>query len=281
MYIELPQGTKVIGMKPLATSQWAKTFQIQTSSPPSYFLKISTGHHGHEALKGEHESATAIHKTIPDFIPQPLGWGTFQEIPDTHFYLCEFHNLLPGPPAINSFTAKLARLHTSTSSPNGKFGFHVTTYNGNLPQENTYTDTWEAFFTKGLKHILDLHARVAGASELDNLAPAIFSKVIPRLLRPLESHGRTIKPTLVHGDLWCGNTATDSGSEKAMVFDPCCCWAHNEYEMGDWRQTRNRFSEEYFAAYHAIIPPSHPQDEFDDRNALYAIVISEMKRLID
>lgn len=42
--------------------------------------------------------------------------------------------------------------------------------------------------------------------ELEELLPALFDKVIPRLLRPLESEGRTIKPSFVHGDLWGGET---------------------------------------------------------------------------
>jgi protein-ribulosamine 3-kinase len=182
-------------------------------------------------LKGEFESTSAIHGIVPDFIPNPIAWGTFKHVEDTHFYLCDFHHLSEELPEPAAFSAKVAELHKNGISPNGKFGFHVVTYNGNLPQYNDFTDTWEEFFAKGLKHMLNLNRAKAGPSELDDLAPAMFEKVIPRLLRPLETDGHSVKPSLVHGDLWCGNAAVDMDTERPIVFDPCCSWAHNECEL--------------------------------------------------
>lgn len=192
-------------------------------------LQTSTGHHGRESLKGEFESTSAMRAITPDFVPLPIAWGTYKSAPDTHFYLCEFRNLgeeLPEPPL---FCQKLAELHKNGISPNGKFGFPVVTYNGNLPQENGFTDTWEEFFVNGLRHMLRLNVAAAGISEeLEGLLPDMFGKVIPRLLRPLEKGGNAIKPCLVHGDLWCGNAAVDMEDDSPLVFDPCCFWAHNE-----------------------------------------------------
>jgi len=56
----------------------------------------------------------------------------------------------------------------------------------------------------------------------------LFDKVIPRLLRPLETNGRTVKPCLVHGDLWYGNAGVNAGTNASLVFDACCFYAHNE-----------------------------------------------------
>lgn len=65
--------------------------------------------------------------------------------------------------------------------------------------------------------------------ELAELMPVLFDKIIPRLLRPLESKGRTIQPSLVHGDLWYGNTGiTDGDTKEGIVYDPASFWAHNE-----------------------------------------------------
>ena len=105
------------------------------------------------------------------------------------------------------------------------------TYNGDLPQENGFTDTWEECFANGLRHMLNLNLERAGpCKELDDLKRDMFDKVIPRLLRPLETGGNTIKPSLVHGDLWCGNTAVDQVNDLPLVFDPAAFWAHNECE---------------------------------------------------
>jgi Fructosamine kinase len=59
-------------------------------------------------------------------------------------------------PEIETFTANVARLHHSSVSPNGKFGFPVTTYMGPLPQDNTWCDTWEEYFKRGMIRMLQL-----------------------------------------------------------------------------------------------------------------------------
>jgi protein-ribulosamine 3-kinase len=144
--------------------------------------------------------------------------------------LCKFYDFAEGVLEPISFCEKLARLHSSHTSPEGKFGFHCVTYNGNLPQDNTWFDSWEAFFDNGLRHVLKVREERAGPNpELDTLLPPLFDKVIPRLLRPLESGGRKIQPSLVHGDLWCGNAGIiNESTEEGIVYDPSSFWAHNE-----------------------------------------------------
>lgn len=149
---------------------------------------------------------------------------------DAHFYICKFYDFAEGVPSPASFCEKLARLHSSSTSPEGKFGFHCTTYNGNLPQDNTWSESWEKFFNNGLRHVLKVREERAGPSpELELLSPTLFDKVIPRLLRPLETGGRKITPSLVHGDLWCGNAGIiDEDTDEGIVYDPSSFWAHNE-----------------------------------------------------
>ena len=195
---------------------------------------MSTGYHGRESLKGEFESTSAIRCITPNFVPEPIAWGTYELLPDTHFYLAEFKNLTEKLPEPALFCENLAKLHTNGVSPNGKFGFPFVTYNGDLPQENGFTDTWEEFFSNGLKHLFKLNAERAGpCKQLEDLISPLISKVIPRLLRPLETGGNSVKPSLVHGDLWCGNTAVVLEDEAPLVFDPCCFWAHNECRYPD------------------------------------------------
>ncbi|KAF8862531.1 hypothetical protein BDZ45DRAFT_616832 [Acephala macrosclerotiorum] len=264
-------------------------------------MKVSLGDHGMKALNGEFESTSSIHAVVGSFCPKPIAWGSFGSIPDAHYYLCKFYELaqeLPEEPS--NFCEKLAALHTKSRAPNGKFGFHITTYNGNLPQENGYTDTWEECFTNGFNHIVNLNLERGGPwEEMQQHKKDMVEKVIPRLLRPLETNGRSIKPSLVHGDLWCGNAAVDTETDEPLIYDPASFYAHNEYELGNWRPERNKFSRKYFHAYHSRVPKSLPEEDYDDRNALYSMrfnlqaaaifpgfktfresVIDEMKRLI-
>ncbi|XDG08716.1 hypothetical protein ABKA04_008331 [Annulohypoxylon sp. FPYF3050] len=273
----LPDISEILETKYHGESAWAKATRVKVlhkdGREEDYFMKVSVGDHGREALKGEFESTASIYNITPDFCPEPIAWGTFASDPSSHFYICKFYDFAKGVPEPTSFCEKLARLHSSHTSPNGKFGFHCSTYNGNLPQDNSWSDSWETFFANGLRHILKIREERAGPNdELDSLLSLLFDRIIPRLLRPLESEGRKIQPSLVHGDLWYGNAGIfDESTDEGIVYDPASFWAHNEYELGNWRPERNKFTRRYFQAYHSHIPKSEPQEDYDDRNALYSL----------
>lgn len=134
-------------------------------------------------------------------------------------------------PEIESFTEKVASLHLKSVSPNGKYGFPITTYMGPLPQDNRWCDTWEEFFIQGMRRMLDLEKEAQGPSEeLDELVAKFYDKVVPRLLRPLTVL-KSIRPVLIHGDLWYGNCCTETNTGQPIVFNACCFWAHNECEL--------------------------------------------------
>ena len=217
-------------------SFWARTGRIHVSlmdgKTESFFIKVISNEHGKKMVMGEFESITAIHNTLPQFVPKPIAWGTYTMIPDTYFFLCAFRDMADDMPDPHQFAALLSMLHQKSVSPTGKFGFHITTCAGNLPQFVGWEDSWETFFTKSLRWALDLEIERKGRSEeLDVLSRALFDKVIPRLLRPLENEGRTVKPSLVHGDLWYANSGLDVDDGQPLVFDACCFFAHNECEL--------------------------------------------------
>ena len=43
--------------------------------------------------------------------------------------------------------------------------------------------------------------------------------------------------------------------------------------MGNWRPERNKFSRSYFSAYDSHFPKASPEEDYDDRNALYAMQV--------
>jgi protein-ribulosamine 3-kinase len=224
-------------------------------------------------VHGEYESMKMLHSTSPEMVPKPIDYGTFKTDPDTHFFLCQFVDLYDELPDIVDFCRGVAELHHRSmgKSPENKFGFHVTTCNGTVPQDNTWSTSWEAFYIQSLKHEFALEAESQGTSpEIDALLPALYEKVCPRLLRPLETEGRRLQPCLVHGDLWDGNVAVDR-SGKPYIYDASAFWGHNEYEMTMWRgeryKMRTAFRKEYFNHF-KVSPPA--QDE-DDRNLLYSL----------
>ena len=205
---------------------------LEDGIPQSYFIKVLTKDLGKNILHGEYESMKKIHAVVPEYAPKPIAWGTYRRDPDTHFFLCEYREMIlardqmpdPGP-----FTERLSALHQRSESPDGKFGFHVSTYSGYLPQYTGWEESWEVFFAKSLRVALDLEVKAKGHDpEFEGLVPVMFERVIPRLLRPLQSDGRSLKPSLVHGDLWYGNSGIDKETKECLVFDACCFYAHHE-----------------------------------------------------
>jgi protein-ribulosamine 3-kinase len=229
----LPPGCQVISTAPHGTSFFAKTGRIDVKlpdgTPKVFFIKVLSKEVGKNMVHGEFEAMKAIYKLLPDFAPEPIAWGTYEMTPDTHFFLCEFRDMTDDMPDPHKFTSLLAKLHQNGTSPNGKFGFHVTTYSGNLPQMVEWEDNWERFFAKSMRCALDHEIKAKGHDpEFDVLVPILFNKVIPRLLRPLESEGRKVKPALVHGDLWYANSGKDVDTDTSLIFDACSFYAHNE-----------------------------------------------------
>ena len=196
-------------------------------------------------IQGEYEGLKAMHAVSPELVPEPYAWGQYEnDNKKTYFLLVEFRLVGQQPPDPVKFTARLAELHMKSESPTGKFGFHTTTCHGKVPQlTDLWEDSWEILYRKQLAHMIKMDEEKNGPwPEFKILCDLVLDNVIPRLLRPLQSDGRSIKPCLVHGDLWDENTATDMRTGEPFIFDPGCFYAHNEYETGNWRAVRHRLS---------------------------------------
>lgn len=183
-------------------------------------------------VQGEFASLKEMHGVSPTFVPRPLAWGRFQNAePEQFFLLTEFRNVGEQPPEPIEFTARLAEMHRNSISPTGKFGFHISTYHAMIPQvTHCWGEKWSKLYQKqfGLMVKLDLEQNVLWA-EFKLLCDLTVEKVIPRLLEPLQSEGRTLKPCLVHGDLWDENAATDGKTGEPFVFD-CASFYGKQYE---------------------------------------------------
>lgn len=181
-------------------------------------------------VSGEYFSQSTLYAAVPDFTPKPYAWGTYAADPNIHFFLCAFVNMDEDElPNVQKVAQGLANLHRSLVSPTGKYGFPVATLQGRVPQFVQWTDTWEEFFSCSFLRLCVNEEAAQGLDpEMRTLEEAIFRKVIPRLLRPLETGGRSIRPVLVHGDIWDGNVATDLDTNNPVIFDSTCIFAHNE-----------------------------------------------------
>ena len=155
--------------------------------------------------KAEYEAQAALTAIIPDNVVVPIAWGTF-EGGSKAFFMTQFRNLQVRSPAPIELVGVMQKLHQTSVSPTGKFGFHTTTYWGPPAMVNDWTDSWEEYYARQFRSNIVYAQGVHGEDhELSQLTDALVEKVIARLLRPLQIGGRSIKPSLCHGDLWDGN----------------------------------------------------------------------------
>ena len=225
-------------------------------------------------MLGTYESEKAFFNYAPEHIPKPLAWGAYKSDPNTYFYLAEYHDMVDDVPDPREFVSIIVKIHQESMghAPGGRFGFHVPTHLANIPIDNKWQDSWEAWYTIALQQMFSLeelsHEKNA---EFEALKELLFDKVVPRLLRPLESGGRKVVPCLIHSDLWPGNCMPDADTDKIMIFDSCAYWGHNESDLGSWRAPRYRMGRPFLKQYQKQMGMSVPEEDWDDRNALYAL----------
>ncbi|KAK9457967.1 Fructosamine/Ketosamine-3-kinase [Dipodascopsis uninucleata] len=239
-----------------------------------YFVKISRTK---ELVAGEHATLERINKVVPGFSPQAVGFGKLAEQPGKYFVVTEYLNKLTSGSGKGwelKLAEQLAKLHNETSKDSVKtFGLpdSQVTCCGNTKMLNPPTETWLEFFSKyRLQAILEENTRANGPdSELDRLGKDVIDIVCPRLLGSVKSI-----PSLVHGDLWRGNTGAAirgrGRSLEPVIFDGCAFYADSEYELGIM-QMFGGFSSDFYRKYHESVPIKEPTDEYEDRVRLYKL----------
>ncbi|KAI1410632.1 Fructosamine kinase-domain-containing protein [Hypoxylon sp. FL1857] len=282
---KLPPGTRVLNIAPHGASFWTRTARLdveQEGISKAYFLKTSHGELGRDMMSSEYQCMSKIRAITPDLVPEPITWGTYSGMPDVHFLLCEFRRMTGEIPGAGALAGKIAELHRrSSGSSGGRFGSDVPTFHGNVRVDHGWSGSWEEYFARTTRVLFKLEQEVQGYNEeIRQMITPFFEKVIPRLLRPLGTGGHSICPSLIHGDLWHGNAETDVETGLPIIFDAASYYAHNEYELGVWRQPWNKIGEAYRTEYYKHFPKSWPEEDCDDRNALYAVRVNILDSIL-
>jgi fructosamine-3-kinase len=168
--------------------------------------------------------------------------------------------------------AKLAELHRKSCSPEGKFGFHTKNCQGGVPQTIDWDPKWSSFFKRLITDLFYAELIANGPWPAYEMAfDKLILHVLPKLLDPLETNGRSIKPCLVHGNLNFGNAPTNLATGAPIFFDAAAMFAHHEYELGMWRCATANFDDKFIWQYFEHYPPSEPMEKWEDRLCLYSL----------
>ena len=230
---------------------------------------------GKVMLEGEFESMCELYKIAPGFVPKPYTWGKLNvSDPDMYYLLMDFIEMTNQNPDPIQLCTKLVGMHQASVSPTGMFGFHVVSCPGKLAQQTTWNPSWVDYYVQLLRGAMRLDTEINGKwKNLTQCVDRLISHVVPKVLGPLESNGRTVKPCLIHGNLWDGNIGTAFETGEVYVFAASAHYAHNEMEVAMWRGTVNKMvsSKVYLNNYLSRTGISEPAEQFDDRNRIYSV----------
>ncbi|WP_300454398.1 fructosamine kinase family protein [Accumulibacter sp.] len=152
----------------------------------------------------------------------------------------------------------LAELHRIEGA---QYGWHRDNYIGRTPQFNAPHASWPAFFARrrllpqlDLARRLGHHGKLIAAGErLADKLPALFADHRP-------------PPSLLHGDLWSGNAASDE-TGALVLFDPAVHFGDRESDLA-MSELFGGFPDSFYAAYGESWPLA---DGFERRKILYQL----------
>jgi fructosamine-3-kinase len=138
----------------------------------------------------------------------------------------------------------LARLHAKRET---RFGWHRDNTIGSTPQRNAWCEDWVDFYGR---ERLGFQLQLAGSHGLGGRTVALGQKLCERLPDFFVSY-RPV-PSLLHGDLWGGNWATEEGGAP-VIFDPASYYGDREADLAMTRLFGG-FGGNFYSAYEATWP---------------------------
>lgn len=243
---------KLSNVRPLAGGDINSAYCLQGENK-AYFVKVSHPD-GLAMFSAEAAGLSELAATNTVKIPTPVVHGKTTENAFLVLEYIEFGS--SGKSSARLFGQQLALLH---QQPQSYFGWHRDNTIGSTPQPNNCNTDWIEFWLNQRLQIQLALAKQNGYSgklqtlgfELCQQIPVFFANYHPL-------------PSLVHGDLWGGNAATDKQGNPVM-FDPACYYGDREVDLA-MTELFGGFSQDFYAAYQEAYPID---PDYKTRKTLY------------
>lgn len=247
--------TQIVGKQPVYGGDINRAFRLTLSDGRAVFMK-SNAPKNLSFFEAEAKGLEALRQTKTIGVPEVSGIGVDK---DMSFLLLEF--LDPAPKIDGyweTFGRELAALHRADCRHLAEnFGFPEDNYIGATPQINAPTVRWVDFFRE---------RRLLPQLEMaDRYFDTNTRRLCAKLLDKLDSYlSEPEFPSLLHGDLWSGNSAPGPDG-KAWIYDPAAYVGHYEAELA-MTELFGRCPEAFYRAYSEITPID---GGYRDRKDLY------------
>lgn len=205
----------------------------------AYFVKLNRAGKG-GMFEAEYEGLAEIAATRSVRVPEPVCWG---EDGRNAWLVTEFI-AFSGRDAAERLGLKLAAMHRHTAAA---YGWHRDNTIGATPQPNAWMEDWTAFFReRRLRFQLQLAASHGYTGSLQCKGERLLAEMGAFFV------GHAPQPSLLHGDLWSGNWATDAGGEP-VIFDPAVYYGDREADIA-MTELFGGFGPCFYAAYREAWP---------------------------
>lgn len=218
-----------------------EAFLVERREGGHVFLKTNTTDHL-ALFETEKRSLDLLAASGAIRVPVPYAFGLVE---GTSVLAMEGLELRSGggPGSQKRLAAGLAALHDSPS-PTGAFGAEFDNFIGATPQANGWMDLWADFFV-----VRRLEPQFALAAARGRRFPdaVIFLERVHSHLASL-----TIRPALLHGDLWGGNVAFLADGEP-VLYDPACYYGDRETDLA-FTRLFGGFGPGFYSRYRMTAP---------------------------
>lgn len=207
-----------------------------------YFIKLNEGRY-FDMFDAEAAGLAELAQPGVIKVPVPLCWGTTPQ----HAYLVMDSLTLRSDnvSASRQLGHQLAVLHQVTQS---QYGWYRDNYIGSTLQENTPHTDWITFWGQ---HRLGYQLRLAASNGYNRSILQGNGEELMAVLPHFFQH-YTPQASLLHGDLWAGNYATDANA-LPVIFDPAVYYGDRETDIA-MTELFGGYSADFYAAYNERWP---------------------------
>lgn len=249
------QCTDIISITHLPPS-FFNHFYIYETNIGKFFIKAAKPE-WFACFEAEAKTLKSIDDTATVKVPIPRYYGTSGQ---GSFLIQDFINLKPHTVESQKLLgAQLAKMHQMrTSNP---FGFEYSTALGGTIQQNGWTKSWTDFFIDYRLRFMLKQIETKYQDHKIRKLGADLCEDFPHFFKDIQ-----VQPSLLHGDLWNGNTGIDDNGNP-VIYDPASYYGHHEAELGIMK-IFGGFTSDFFDAYHAHLPK---EPGFDEREKCYQL----------
>jgi fructosamine-3-kinase len=207
----------------------------------SYFVKTNSAQRI-DMFEAERDGLTEIAKSQTVKVPEVICVGSEGSQSYIVMENLDFHGSQGGNSrSVEQLGIDLAHMHKFT---NERYGWYRNNTIGSTLQINDPSTDWVAFYRD---HRLAYQYRLAaerGCKSLEKRGELLMSK--------LKSFFSAYNPpaSLLHGDLWSGNYAIDSGGVP-VIFDPATYYGDREADIA-MTELFGGFSQRFYSAYDEV-----------------------------